>query len=356
MPEKPNPEAIARTIAVETAEDADAVGDFVGRVELGDNVVDFRFVSLLAGYEKWQWALSLYHDEELDSWTVNESSLIPTEGALMPPKWIPWRERLLPSDLSVTDTLGTEKDDERLEDGFRKTETSESSESSESSEVSGTPETSEGTSSSSAESSADAADSIDAADSSEDFEDIVEEYRLSRRRVLSRLGRSQVAQRWYDGPHGPKSLSTKTAAGLTCETCAFFVPLQGELDTMFGVCANKWSPDDGRVVSLDHGCGEHSEIEPPEPEGMWPDRKPAYDDLHIDVVKQAPREEVGQVEVLENADATGTSEVTGTSDGTDAADITDATEAVATSDASVEVSAAESEVDAESHSASDTEE
>ncbi|MCI1901182.1 MAG: DUF3027 domain-containing protein [Bifidobacteriaceae bacterium] len=286
MPQKPNPEAIARAIAVETAEDADAVGDFAERVDLGDNVFDFRFESHLAGYEKWQWAVSLYHDVELDAWTVNESSLIPTDGALMPPQWVPWRERLLPSDLSVTDTLGTEKGDERLEDGFRKTESSDAADSQ------------------AADSEADAAvaDST-GKDSQEDLSQVVEEYRLSRRRVLSRLGRSQVAQRWYDGPHGPKSLSTKTAGGLTCETCAFFVPLQGELNTMFGVCANKWSPDDGRVVSLDHGCGEHSEIAPPMPESMWPDRKPAYDDLHIDVVKQAPREEAAQVEVIENADS-----------------------------------------------------
>jgi hypothetical protein len=28
---------------------------------------------------------------------------------------------------------------------------------------------------------------------------------------------------------------------------------------MFGVCANLFAPDDGRVVSADHGCGAHSE-------------------------------------------------------------------------------------------------
>jgi hypothetical protein len=29
---------------------------------------------------------------------------------------------------------------------------------------------------------------------------------------------------------------------------------------MFGVCANGNANDDGRVVSLDHGCGAHSEV------------------------------------------------------------------------------------------------
>ena len=69
------------------------------------------------------------------------------------------------------------------------------------------------------------------------------------------------------------------------------MPLKGELDRLFGVCANKWSPDDGRVVSLDHGCGEHSEIEPPEPSRLWVQANPAFDDLHIDVVAHRPRKQ-----------------------------------------------------------------
>lgn len=61
--------------------------------------------------------MTLYHDEEIDSWTVNESSLIPTEDALMPPKWIPWKDRLEPTDLAPTDSIGTDPDDERIEEG-----------------------------------------------------------------------------------------------------------------------------------------------------------------------------------------------------------------------------------------------
>ena len=127
----------------------------------------------------------------------------------------------------------------------------------------------------------------------------MEEFDLSRRHVMSPLGRSQTAKRWYEGPRGPKSLSTKTAGGHTCATCGFFVPLKGELNLLFGVCANKWSPDDGRVVSLDHGCGEHSEIEPPEPTHLWVQSKPAFDDLHIDIIAHAPREESPEVELIE---------------------------------------------------------
>ena len=219
----PDPHAIARAVLLEVADESDQVGDFVTSYDLEDHVTDFRFAANIRGYEGWQWSVTLYHDEEIDSWTVNESSLIPTEGALMPPKWIPWKDRLEPTDLAPTDSIGTDPDDERIEEG----EVEESS--------------------------------------LQDVNDAVETFRLTRRHVLTSLGRAQAAKRWYEGPRGPKALSTKTAEGNLCSTCGFFVPLAGELDRMFGVCANKWSPDDGRVVSLDHGCGEHSEIEPPEP-------------------------------------------------------------------------------------------
>jgi hypothetical protein len=33
----------------------------------------------------------------------------------------------------------------------------------------------------------------------------------------------------------------------------------GRLGQAFGVCANPISPSDGRVVTMDHGCGAHSE-------------------------------------------------------------------------------------------------
>ena len=95
----PDPHAIARAVLLEVADESDQVGDFVTSYDLEDHVTDFRFAANIRGYEGWQWSVTLYHDEEIDSWTVNESSLIPTEDALMPPKWIPWKDRLEPTDL-----------------------------------------------------------------------------------------------------------------------------------------------------------------------------------------------------------------------------------------------------------------
>ncbi|MBT1178650.1 DUF3027 domain-containing protein [Bifidobacterium vespertilionis] len=340
------PKALARAVALDMADDHSEVGDFVTSQALEDGVTDFRFEAHIPGYEGWQWSVTLYHDAELDHWTVNESSLLPTEQALLPPKWIPWKDRLLPTDLSVTDSIGTDPDDPRLEegldesqlqavvdaveaqdraaeqsshseegegdepnaesepaDGADKTDQTEQPDRAEESDGSDAPTndaSSDGVAANDAQSADSAQSEPSAAQSSAlDVAEAIDEFELSRRHVLSPLGRAQAAKRWYDGPHGPKALSTKTAGGSTCESCGFFIPLQGDLNRMFGVCANKWSPDDGRVVSLDHGCGEHSEIDPPQPSRLWVQSKPAFDDLHIDIVAQRPRDEHAEVELLE---------------------------------------------------------
>ena len=88
---------------------------------------------------------------------------------------------------------------------------------------------------------------------------------LGRPRVLSGEGREVAATRWYDGENGPSSETAKQAPA-PCVTCGYFVPMSGVLRQVFGVCANEWSPSDGTVVSLDHGCGAHSEVDAPQPE------------------------------------------------------------------------------------------
>ena len=362
LPGQPDPRDIARAVAMDVADEPEQVGDVVNAIELGDNVTDFRLAADVRGYEGWQWSVTLYHDAEVGTWTVNESSLVPTDDALVPPAWVPWKDRLEPTDLAPTDSIGTDPDDPRLEGGFRKTEpvagatagedgkstetaeqaeksaetaeqaepaepvaekTQDSAENAENAESADSSETAESTESTESTEATEATESAETAETQEtavteateetaeaakaeaqaqQTDEIVEEFALSRRHVLSPKGRAQVAKRWYEGPRGPKALSTKTADGNLCSTCGFFVPLKGELNLMFGVCANKWSPDDGRVVSVDHGCGEHSEIEPPEPSHLWVQSKPAYDDFHIDVIAQKPRDERGAVEAIEQLD------------------------------------------------------
>lgn len=296
------PEDVARQVALSVASEPEEVGEFLRQHQLEDGVSEFQFASKIKGYEGWLWSVTLYHDKDSDQWTVDESSLIPGPDALLPPPWIPWKDRLLPSDLSVTDAMGTEPDDPRLEDGWSSAEEAQVGKSEHSTEQPPLLEQQDGVvfkriqpEAGSKQSSSDSWIHTAA----EDVDSAVQEFALSRRHVLTAQGRDATAKRWYEGQHGPKSLSTRTAAGNTCETCGFMVAIQGSLGTMFGVCANRWSPDDGRVVALDHGCGEHSEIEPPEIGRLWEQSKPAFDDLRIDVVHQAPREEISAVELIE---------------------------------------------------------
>ena len=86
---------------------------------------------------------------------------------------------------------------------------------------------------------------------------------LGRVRVLSRLGRLDAADRWQAGSHGPDSPMAKQAPA-HCGTCGFFLPLAGSLQAGFGVCGNEVTEADGQVVSVEFGCGAHSEavVEP----------------------------------------------------------------------------------------------
>lgn len=311
-----DPEELARRVALSVAADSDEVGGLVDRTLIGDGVWDYRFASAIKGYEGWQWSVTLYRDEDAGTWTVDESSLVPTDAALQPPAWVPWKDRLLPSDLSVTDAMGTDPADPRLTAGYKPAQAKPQN-----SEVQQTPEDNEEGQKASAPVDADGAVfrladrsgdekdvreqepdgqvSFGAQTSSDDLDEAVDRFALTRRHLMTVEARSATAKRWYEGQHGPKSLSTRTAKGKACETCGFMIPLAGDLGSMFGVCANRWSPDDGRVVSLDHGCGEHSEIEPQEESHLWVQSQPAYDDLHIDVVRQKPREERPEVELME---------------------------------------------------------
>ena len=70
----------------------------------------------------------------------------------------------------------------------------------------------------------------------------------------------------------------------------------------FGVCANALSPSDGRLVSMDHGCGAHSEtrIEP----GVVPVTELALDEYEYDLVDLRDVELPAEVAVEVEAEST----------------------------------------------------
>uniref|UniRef100_UPI00405348A4 DUF3027 domain-containing protein n=1 Tax=Microbacterium sp. LWH7-1.2 TaxID=3135257 RepID=UPI00405348A4 len=69
------------------------IGDPAGyRVE-ADGVVSLRFANRLAGYPGWFWTVSLARVYDAEP-TVLEVELLPGDGALLAPDWVPWAVRL----------------------------------------------------------------------------------------------------------------------------------------------------------------------------------------------------------------------------------------------------------------------
>jgi hypothetical protein len=69
------------------------VGDFVSETDEGDYVVTYRFATTMPGYPGWNWAVAVAHLPEAEP-TIVESELLPADGALLAPDWVPWSDRM----------------------------------------------------------------------------------------------------------------------------------------------------------------------------------------------------------------------------------------------------------------------
>jgi hypothetical protein len=85
-------EAAARDALLEIAK-PDAVGPLQDVVREDEGVVTLHFAALQSGYPGWRWTASLSEVEGIDP-TVLEVELLPGEGALLAPEWVPWADRL----------------------------------------------------------------------------------------------------------------------------------------------------------------------------------------------------------------------------------------------------------------------
>ncbi len=72
---------------------AGAVGEARDAVQIAEQVVEIRYASNLESYPDWLWTASLATVEGHPP-TVLELALLPGEGSLLAPKWVPWAERL----------------------------------------------------------------------------------------------------------------------------------------------------------------------------------------------------------------------------------------------------------------------
>ena len=206
------------------------VGEHLEAQAEGERIVTHLFACEDPAYSGWRWAVTVVRAPRAKAVTVREIVLLPGPASLLAPDWVPWQDRLRPGDLGVGDLLPAPPDDERLaplvvlegDDAV----------------TDWYPGGEEG----------------DPGDPAGPFGLPVP----GRARVLSAAGRESASARWYTSEHGPRS-PLAHAAPAHCGSCGFFLPLSGELGSLFGACANAYAPDDGRVVSADHGCGAHSE-------------------------------------------------------------------------------------------------
>ncbi|WP_343076237.1 DUF3027 domain-containing protein [Natronoglycomyces albus] len=200
------------------ADVAEGVGEYLCAEPEAERTVTHFFECTLPGYRGWRWAVVVTRVSRARTATVCESALLPGPDALRAPAWVPWSERVEAGDVGVGEILPTEEDDDRLMPAYQYSE-------------------------------------------DDAVEEVAYELGVGRKRVLNREGRQEAAQRWYEGPGGPKSDAAKSAPDAArCGTCGFYLPLAGSMRQVFGVCANSFASDDGRAVSADHGCGAHSEI------------------------------------------------------------------------------------------------
>ncbi|WP_062379634.1 DUF3027 domain-containing protein [Demequina pelophila] len=264
---------LARDAAVEAAGDAALVGEHLEAVSIEDRLVTHLFACTMPGYRGWVWSVSVARAPRAKTATVCEAHLVPADDALLAPAWVPWADRVRPGDLEPSMVLPLIPDDVRVVPGYEST-------------------------------------------GDEDEDQIANwELGLGRPRVLGPVGRADVADRWHRGSHGPSAASA-IASPAPCSTCAFFIPLTGSMRMTFGACANEWSPSDGRVVSVDHGCGAHSETDIERTSSQWPEVDPVFENevnvpFEIGVAEPEPEPEApaeGEPEPEPAAEETGAAE------------------------------------------------
>lgn len=226
--------------ALDGIAEPETVGEHLEMVMETERVGTHYFGCEAPGYHGWRWSVSVARAPRQKYVTVCETDLVAGADSILAPPWVPYAERLAPGDLGAGDVLPYRVDDPLLVQGFEAT-------------------------------------------GDEDVDQMAFfELGLGRRRVLSNEGREVAAQRWYDGSHGPFAEVAQQARD-RCSTCGYFAPIAGALRAVFGVCANEWSPSDGAVVSLDHGCGAHSETDVRPDESGTP-AEPIIDEFAVEIV------------------------------------------------------------------------
>ncbi len=207
----------ARAAALEDAKNEKYVGTLISIDSDDDHVATYLFEAFLPGYVGWRWAVTVAKVDADSVATICDVVLLPGSEALLAPEWIPYSSRITAEDVGVGTIVPTAPDDPRLVPTHN----------------------------------------VLPSDEELDLHELFE-LGAGRVRVLSIEGRDQAAKRWIEGDRGPNAPIAQYAPK-NCGSCGFYLPIAGSFRQAFGVCANAISPEDARVVSVNHGCGAHSE-------------------------------------------------------------------------------------------------
>ena len=98
---------------------AATIGEPAGYTLEDGGVVSLRFANTMEGYPGWFWTVSVAVVDDAEP-TVLEAELLPGDGALLAPEWIPWAVRLAEyqaAAAAAADAAG-EEDDARSTGGY----------------------------------------------------------------------------------------------------------------------------------------------------------------------------------------------------------------------------------------------
>lgn len=83
---------LAREALREITPDA-TVGELIDQTSEGEGVTTLSFAATMLGYPGWRWTVSVAELPD-EAPSVLEAELLPGEGALLAPEWVPWSVRL----------------------------------------------------------------------------------------------------------------------------------------------------------------------------------------------------------------------------------------------------------------------
>jgi len=72
---------------------AGTIGELVAQSDEGEGVTTLSFAATMPGYPGWHWTVSVAELPD-EAPSVLEVELMPGDGALLAPDWVPWSERL----------------------------------------------------------------------------------------------------------------------------------------------------------------------------------------------------------------------------------------------------------------------